>query len=134
MRRCAGIVRGSCAPCGDGHVDDVAVRRAIPVDFRQFLIRHLALLRFVRTWTVRLVPNAAPMITPTARSTALDVVPDFIELHVPRLEPKLLLDRDHGGARAGGAGLKISRWHGCGRRPTLSSKQAVRTARSMRRR
>lgn len=28
MRRCAGIVRGSCAPCGDGHVDDAAVDRA----------------------------------------------------------------------------------------------------------
>ena len=25
------------------------------MDFRQFLIRHLALLRFVRTWTVRLL-------------------------------------------------------------------------------
>jgi hypothetical protein len=31
------------------------VNRRIPVDFRQFLIRHLALLRFVRTWTVRLL-------------------------------------------------------------------------------
>ena len=28
MRRCAGIVRGSCAPGGDGQVDDVAVYRA----------------------------------------------------------------------------------------------------------
>lgn len=31
------------------------VNRRIPVDFRQFLIRHLALLRFVRTWAVRLL-------------------------------------------------------------------------------
>ncbi|HLG57936.1 MAG TPA: hypothetical protein VI485_21500 [Vicinamibacterales bacterium] len=31
------------------------VNRRIPIDFRQFLIRHLALLRFVRTWTVRLL-------------------------------------------------------------------------------
>jgi hypothetical protein len=31
------------------------VNRRLPVDFRQFLIRHLALLRFVRTWTVRLL-------------------------------------------------------------------------------
>ena len=31
------------------------VNRRIPVDFRQFLIRHLALLRFVRTWSVRLL-------------------------------------------------------------------------------
>ena len=31
------------------------VNRRIPVDFRQFLIRHLALFRFVRTWTVRLL-------------------------------------------------------------------------------
>lgn len=31
------------------------VNRRIPVDFRQFLIRHLALWRFVRTWTVRLL-------------------------------------------------------------------------------
>jgi hypothetical protein len=31
------------------------VNRRMPVDFRQFLIRHLALLRFVRTWTVRLL-------------------------------------------------------------------------------
>jgi hypothetical protein len=31
------------------------VNRRIPVDFRQFLIRHLTLLRFVRTWTVRLL-------------------------------------------------------------------------------
>jgi hypothetical protein len=31
------------------------VNRRIPVDFRQFLIRHLNLLRFVRTWTVRLL-------------------------------------------------------------------------------
>ena len=31
------------------------VNRCIPVDFRQFLIRHLNLLRFVRTWTVRLL-------------------------------------------------------------------------------
>ena len=31
------------------------VNRRIPVDFRQFLIRHLDLLRFVRTWTVRLL-------------------------------------------------------------------------------
>jgi hypothetical protein len=31
------------------------VNRRLPVDFRQFLIRHFALLRFVRTWTVRLL-------------------------------------------------------------------------------
>ena len=31
------------------------VNRRLPVDFRQFLIRHLDLLRFVRTWTVRLL-------------------------------------------------------------------------------
>ena len=31
------------------------VNRRIPVDFRQFLIRHLDLFRFVRTWTVRLL-------------------------------------------------------------------------------
>jgi hypothetical protein len=31
------------------------VNRRIPVDFRQFLIRHLALFRFVRTWIVRLL-------------------------------------------------------------------------------
>jgi hypothetical protein len=29
--------------------------RRLPVDFRQFLIRHVSLLRFVRTWTVRLL-------------------------------------------------------------------------------
>jgi hypothetical protein len=32
-----------------------AVNRRLPVDFRQFPIRHLALLRFVHTWTVRLL-------------------------------------------------------------------------------
>ena len=31
------------------------VNRRVPVDFRQFLIRHAALLRFVRTWTLRLL-------------------------------------------------------------------------------
>jgi hypothetical protein len=31
------------------------VNRRLPVDFRQFLIRHASLLRFVRTWTVRLL-------------------------------------------------------------------------------
>jgi hypothetical protein len=31
------------------------VNRRVPVDFRQFLIRHAELFRFVRTWTVRLV-------------------------------------------------------------------------------
>ncbi len=31
------------------------VNRRIPVDFRQFLIRHAGLLRFVRTWTLRLL-------------------------------------------------------------------------------
>jgi hypothetical protein len=31
------------------------VNRRLPVDFRQFLIRHFALLRFVHTWTVRLL-------------------------------------------------------------------------------
>ena len=31
------------------------VNRRLPVDFRQFLIRHVSLLRFVRTWTVRLL-------------------------------------------------------------------------------
>jgi hypothetical protein len=31
------------------------MNRRLPVDFRQFLIRHLPLLRFVRTWTVRLL-------------------------------------------------------------------------------
>jgi hypothetical protein len=31
------------------------VNRRLPADFRQFLIRHFALLRFVRTWTVRLL-------------------------------------------------------------------------------
>jgi hypothetical protein len=35
------------------------VNRRIPVDFRQFLIRHLALLRFVRTWTVGCSSHAA---------------------------------------------------------------------------
>jgi hypothetical protein len=29
--------------------------RRLPVDFRQFLIRHVSLLRFVRTWTLRLL-------------------------------------------------------------------------------
>ena len=31
------------------------VNRSIPIDFRQFLIRHAGLLRFVRTWTLRLL-------------------------------------------------------------------------------
>ncbi len=31
------------------------VNRRLPVDFRQFLIRHVSLLRFVRTWTLRLL-------------------------------------------------------------------------------
>ncbi len=31
------------------------VNRRLPVDFRQFLIRHSSLLRFVRTWTIRLL-------------------------------------------------------------------------------
>ena len=31
------------------------VNRRIPVDFRQFLIRHLDLFRFLHTWTVRLL-------------------------------------------------------------------------------
>jgi len=31
------------------------VNRRVPVDFRQFLIRHAGLLRFVRTWTLRLL-------------------------------------------------------------------------------
>lgn len=31
------------------------VNRRIPVDFRQFLIRHSTLFRFVETWTVRLL-------------------------------------------------------------------------------
>lgn len=31
------------------------VTRRLPVDFRQFLIRHVSLLRFVRTWTLRLL-------------------------------------------------------------------------------
>jgi hypothetical protein len=31
------------------------VNRRLPVDFRQLLIRHVSLLRFVRTWTLRLL-------------------------------------------------------------------------------
>ncbi|MDO8680678.1 MAG: hypothetical protein Q7R30_19345 [Acidobacteriota bacterium] len=31
------------------------VKRRLPVDFRQFLIRHVTLFRFVHTWTVRLL-------------------------------------------------------------------------------
>jgi len=31
------------------------VNRRVPMDFRQFLIRHAGLLRFVHTWTLRLV-------------------------------------------------------------------------------
>jgi len=31
------------------------VNRRLPVDFRQFLIRHAQLFRFLRTWTVRLL-------------------------------------------------------------------------------
>lgn len=31
------------------------VSRRVPIDFRQFLIRHAGLLRFVRTWTLRLL-------------------------------------------------------------------------------
>jgi len=31
------------------------VNRRVPVDFRQFLIRHAGLLRFVHTWTLRLL-------------------------------------------------------------------------------
>jgi len=31
------------------------VNRRLPVDFRQFLIRHAELFRFLRTWTVRLL-------------------------------------------------------------------------------
>ena len=31
------------------------VNRRLPVDFRQFLIRHSSLLRFVRTWTIHLL-------------------------------------------------------------------------------
>jgi hypothetical protein len=40
---------------GDRLVFVYLVNRRLPVDFRQFLIRHLALLRFVRTWTMRLL-------------------------------------------------------------------------------
>ncbi len=31
------------------------MNRRLPVDFRQFLIRHAELFRFLRTWTVRLL-------------------------------------------------------------------------------
>jgi hypothetical protein len=31
------------------------VNRRLPIDFRQFLIRHAVLLRFLHTWTVRLL-------------------------------------------------------------------------------
>lgn len=40
----------------NGHLVFVyLVNRRLPVDFRQFLIRHVSLLRFVRTWTLRLL-------------------------------------------------------------------------------